>query len=211
MCNNIKLTKSAVEIQKRFKVELVANLQLQPSEQIKGFLFPKTPIITNIQPKSLQLFNWGLIPSFADNAKIRAYTLNSRIETILEKPSYVHSASKRCLVIANGFYEWTWHDKKGRNKEKFFISIPNEELFAFAGIYSSWINPYTTEVIDSYSIVTTEANELMSRIHNVKKRMPVILNPQNEQNWLNGDSFDDFKKVDIPLVAVSQEAQQRLF
>lgn len=211
MCYNTKLTRKASEIEKRFKAELVVQNELQLSEQISGFNFPKTPVITNSSPKSVQLYHWGLIPSFADNAEIRAYTLNAKIETILEKPSYVESAQKRCLVIANGFYEWTWHDTKGKNKEKFLITIPNEELFAMAGIYSSWVNPFTGETVDSYSIVTTEANELMAKIHNIKKRMPVILTDKNEKDWLAGADFENFKKVELELIATSQDAQQSLF
>ncbi len=211
MCNNTKLTKKASEIEKRFEAEMALKGQLQLSEQLNGFTFPKTPIITNSQPNSIQFYNWGLIPSFADSDEIRTYTLNARIETILEKPSYVESAKKRCLIIANGFYEWHWHDTKGRNKEKYLITIPDEELFAFAGIYSSWTNPVTSEVIDSYSIVTTEANELMAEVHNIKKRMPVILSPNNEQDWLEGADFKEFKKVDLDLIAISQEPQRSLF
>ncbi len=211
MCYNTKLTRKASEIEKRFAADMAVKGKLQPNKQISGFSFPKTPIITNAEPKTVQFYHWGLIPSFADDAKIRAHTLNARIETILDKPSYAESAQKRCLVIANGFYEWTWHDSKGKNKEKFLITIPGEELFAFAGIYSSWTNPNTAEVVDSYSIVTTEANELMAEIHNIKKRMPIILTEQNEQDWLAGDDFEHFKKPEIELVAISQEAQQSLF
>ncbi len=211
MCYNTKLTRKASEIEKRFTADMAVKGELQPNEQISGFSFPKTPIITNALPKTIQFYHWGLIPSFAVDAKIRAHTLNARIETILDKPSYAESAQKRCLVIANGFYEWTWHDSKGKNKEKFLITIPGEELFAFAGIYSSWTNPNTAEVVDSYSIVTTEANELMAEIHNIKKRMPIILTEQNEQDWLEGDDFEHFKKPEIELVAISQEAQQSLF
>lgn len=211
MCYNTKLTRTAAELQKRFKAEMVVADNYEVKAQISGFDYPKTPVITNENPAIIKSYNWGLIPSFAENADIRAYTLNARIETILEKPSYIESAQKRCLIIANGFYEWHWHDTKGRNKEKFFISIPDEELFAFAGIYSSWTNPKTSEVIDNYSIVTTQANELMAKIHNIKKRMPLVLTPQNEKEWLAGADFEDFKKVDVKLIAISQEPQQSLF
>jgi len=152
-----------------------------------------------------------LIPSFADSAQLRDYKLTARIETIIETTTYVESTKKSCLIIANGFYEWHWHDTKGRNKEKYLITIPNEELFAFAGIYSTWTNPNTLEVIDSYSIVTTKANELMAEVHNIKKRMPVILSPHNEQDWLDGADFKEFEIVDLDLIATSQEAQQSLF
>ena len=211
MCFHTKQTKSAKELQKRFKANVIEPQKLELSKQISGFEFSQTPVITNLEKETIQHFNWGLIPSFAENEDIRSFTLNAKIETLTEKPSFKESINKRCLVIANGFYEWKWHDTKGRNKEKFLIGIENEELFAFAGIYSCWVNPFTNEIVNSYSIVTTEANELMAEIHNIKKRMPIVLTPNNEQEWLNGEDIESFKKVNTPLIAISQEAQQSLF
>lgn len=211
MCYNTKLTKTAEELQKRFKADVVVKEQYKMNSHISGFDFRKTPVVTDCQSDKIQLFNWGLIPSFAENEEIRSFTLNAKIETLDEKPSFRDSVNKRCLVIANGFYEWKWHDTKGRNKEKFLIGLENEELFAFAGIYSSWINPFTNETINSYSIVTTEANEMMAEIHNIKKRMPVILSGKNEIDWLKGESLELFAKPNIPLIAISQEAQKSLF
>ena len=211
MCYNTKLTRTAAELQKRFKAEMVVEQQYKMNSQISGFNFSQTPIITDLEEDKIQLYNWGLIPSFAENEDIRAFTLNAKIETLTEKPSFKDSVNKRCLVIANGFYEWKWHDTKGRNKEKFLIGIENEELFAFAGIYSSWVNPFTTEIVNSYSIVTTEANEMMAENHNIKKRMPVVLNTENEKKWLKGMELSNFKKVETPLIAISQESQKSLF
>ena len=107
---------------------------------MNGFDFPKTPIITNENPEIIELYNWGLIPDWSKSEDIRALTLNAKIETIHEKPSFKNIVNQRCLVLANGFYEWQWRDSKGKNKVKYEIGIENDELFAFAGLYSHWIN-----------------------------------------------------------------------
>ena len=76
-------------------------------------------------------------------------------------------------------------DEKGKEKQQYLISLPNDEPFAFAGIYNEWTNKNTGEILQTYSMITTEANPQMAEIHNTKKRMPVILTPQNENDWLN--------------------------
>lgn len=117
---------------------------------------------------------------------IKKMTLNARIETLEEKPAFRNAVSNRCLVLASGFYEWQWLDAKGRSKQKFQIRPKDQEVFVFAGIYSNWKNPQTGEPLASYSILTTEANELMGQIHNIKKRMPVILKKEDHNAWLSG-------------------------
>jgi putative SOS response-associated peptidase YedK len=99
------------------------------------------------------------------------------------------STSKRCLVLADGFYEWKWLDPKGKSKQKYLLTLPDNKAFAFAGLWNTWTNRNTGETLNTYTIITTAANELMSEIHNTKKRMPVILNPEAEKNWLDGGEF----------------------
>ena len=98
--------------------------------------------------------------------------------------------------------EWQWLDPKGKKKQQYLITIPNGEPFAMAGLYNSWVDKTSGEVVDTYTMVTTEANELMSRIHNIKKRMPVILTQENEMDWLKGNKIKDFTHCDITLEAV---------
>ncbi|MEN8927692.1 MAG: SOS response-associated peptidase [Flavobacteriales bacterium] len=211
MCYHIKQTKTPKELTKRFKAKVNPQTEIHVGNQISGFNFSQSPVITDDKKGVIQNYNWGLIPSYAENKDIRSFTLNAKIETLTEKPSFKDSVNERCLVIANGFYEWKWHDSKGRNKEKFLIGLENEELFAFAGIYSSWVNPFTNEIVNSYSIITTEANELMAEIHNMKKRMPIVLTQKNEKEWLNGSEIQNFKTVEVDLIAISQEQQKSLF
>ena len=133
---------------------------------------------------------------------IKKMTLNAKIETIDEKSSFKNSVNKRCLVIANGFYEWQWLDCKGKSKIKYEIGIDNDNLFAFAGLYSQWVNTITGEIKDTYTIVTTQANELMAEIHNTKKRMPIILKQEDEKKWLNHYPINDFAfPYEVNLVA----------
>ena len=205
MCYQTRLIKKREEIAERFNTEIDDLLDYEPIEFCKAFDYPKTPIITNQNPHKIELYNWGLIPEWSQNDSIKQYTLNARVETLTEKPSFKDVIQNRCLILADGFYEWQWKDGKGKNKEKFLITKPDDELFAFAGIYSSWVD-FGNTIINSYSIITTQANELMSEIHNTKQRMPIILKKEDEQGWLNGG---DYKKYAYPynceLIATSQE------
>lgn len=188
MCFHSKQSKSAQEVQNRFNAKIKDEAIFEPAIY-NGFQFPKTPVITNNKPNEIQLFNWGLIPFWANDNSIRKNTLNAKMETIHEKPSFRNVVNNRCLIVADGFYEWQWLDEKGKQKQKFQLTLPDNELFAFAGIWSDWLDKTTGELINTYSILTTEANELMSKIHNNKKRMPVIVSADNEQNWLSGQEL----------------------
>ena len=204
MCFHSKQSKDAQTLEKRFKAKLKNKDFVVNSERYNGFTFPKTPVITNVNKQEIQLFNWGLIPSWAKDDKLRANTLNARIETITELPSFKNNVKNRCLIIADGFFEWKWLDAKGKEKQQYLITLPNEEPFAFAGIYSEWTNKNTGEFLQTYSIVTTEANPFMAEIHNTKKRMPVILTPENENGWLNEtNNIEDFKSCNIDLKAIA--------
>lgn len=192
MCFHSKQTKLALEVENRFNAEIDKPLEFKPQSNINGFEFPKTPVIIDEKPKIITHYNWGLIPSWSKDEEIKKYTLNAKIETLDEKPSFKNSINKRCLVIANGFYEWHWLDSKGKNKAKYEIGIGGEELFAFAGLYSEWVDNNSGEIRNTYAIVTTEANTLMAEIHNIKKRMPVILKPEDESKWLEHYPVKEF-------------------
>lgn len=186
MCFFYKLSKTAQELENRFNAKLENANEFSPSKAYNAFEYPRSPVITNKDTGIIKMFNWGLIPSWAKDISIRKNTLNARIETISEKPSFRSAVNNRCLVIADGFYEWQWLDDKGRNKQKYLISLSDESLFAFAGLWNQWTDKSTGEILNTYTIITQNANELMSRIHNSKKRMPVILSREDESKWLNG-------------------------
>jgi putative SOS response-associated peptidase YedK len=201
MCFHSKQTKSASQLENRFNAKIEKPELFRENAIYNGFTYPHTPIITNKNTELIQEYYWGLIPTWSKDDEIRAYTLNARIETIKEKPSFKGVINNRCLVIADGFYEWQWLDKKGTKKQKYLLTQKANEPFAFAGLYSNWVDKSTGEIRNTYTIVTTEANALMSEIHNNKKRMPIILTTEREKLWLAGEEIDNFKKDEIDLLA----------
>jgi putative SOS response-associated peptidase YedK len=192
MCYHTTQTKIALEVETRFKAIIDDPLQFLPQKHINGFDYPKTPVIIDEKPNIITHYNWGLIPAWAKDEEIKKYTLNAKIETVNEKPSFKNSVDKRCLIIANGYYEWQWLDSKGKAKQKYELCLPNEELFAFAGLYSNWVDKNTGEIRNTYTILTTEASPLLAEIHNHKKRMPVVLKREDESKWLNHEPIAQF-------------------
>jgi putative SOS response-associated peptidase YedK len=133
ICNHTTQTKFALEVETRFKAVIDDPLQFTPQKNINGFDYPKTPVIIDKKPNIITHYNWGLIPAWAKDEEIKKHTLNAKIETVNEKPFFKNSVDNRCLIIANGYYEWQWLDPKGKEKQKHELRLPNEELFAFAG------------------------------------------------------------------------------
>lgn len=172
-------------VKKTFQVKLKSSFERM--YHTGAFDNPKLPVITNENPEQIDLFHWGLIPFWVKDQntanQIRERTVNARCETIFEKPSFRHLAGKKhCLVIADGFFEWRWYN--GKNYP-YYINLKNHEPFAMAGLWDCWENKITGEQIYTYTIITTDANPLMAMIHNKKKRMPVILNKDEYQQWIN--------------------------
>lgn len=202
MCYRTKLNAKLSDIERTLDARFIEPDSYSPQLEINAFSFAKTPVITNENPGEIQMFNWGLIPFWAKDDRIKKMTLNSKIETVKEKPAFRNSVDLRCLIIADGYYEWQWKDAKGKEKQKFLIKPKDQDIFTFAGIYSTWTNPQTNKLINSYSILTTEANELMSEIHNNKKRMPVVLKKEDQQTWLSGTEVLNFAfPYEVPLIA----------
>ncbi len=191
--------------------ELVQFFGEQPSYDIRDyveyyfadcFVQPMMPITTIEEPHIVQLAKWGLVPSGTKDADawLRTYhTYNAISEEIFEKRSYKGYVQNRCLIWVNGFYEWQWMDEKGKNKIPYFIYMPDQKPFTFGGVYSKWVDPETGEVITTFSVITTEANEMMSEIHNNKKRMPFIVTPENRASWLGELNKEDMQAIMNPL------------
>lgn len=170
----------------------------RPGYFFSGFEQPQLPVLvgnhsndtdqkegeqTNIALKPMQ---WGLIPSWVTSAEkaqeLFSYGLNARAETIDEKPMFREAWKQSiCLIPASGFFEW-----KEVNKKKYphYVQMKDESVMLMAGIFSEWMNPLTGELRETFAILTTEANELMRDIHNVKKRMPVILDGMSARLFL---------------------------
>ncbi len=163
-----------------------------------GFSHPYINVVTQDSPKEIKHFLWGLIPSWAKNDDIKKYTLNARYETLKTKPSFKNA--KRCLIFADGFYEWKWIDKQGKKKQKYLIELQNSQLFFFAGLYDQWIDKQTGEIINSCTIVTTEAKGVMREIHNSKMRMPIIIENNQMEEWLENKEINlsyNFKTSEV--------------
>lgn len=182
MCYHTKLTKSQEELVKKFDVEVSDFVnKYYKTGDYNGFDHPGTPIID--QQNYLVMAVWGLMPWWTSDLKVRNKTLNTRIETAHQNKLVNDVLDSRCLIFADGFYEWQWLDKAGKRKQKYKLSLPGDELFVFGGVFQYWIGPDLDD-IPSYTIFTTEANPLMAEIHNTKKRMPVIV--KNAMEWLQG-------------------------
>ena len=212
MCYRTKLNTKISKIERTFEAAFAEPDLYVPRDEVNAFDFLKTPVIIDAAPGEILFYQWGLIPFWAKNDQIKKSTLNAKIETAAKKPAFRDSVENRCLVAANGYYEWQWLDSKGKNKQKFLIKPNDQEVFAFAGIYSIWRDPECNEEIGTYSILTTEANELMSEIHNMKKRMPVLLNKNDHSSWLQGKELDFFAfPYEANLRAINLEDQGSLF
>jgi putative SOS response-associated peptidase YedK len=177
-------------IEDRFGARFVQTESFSPVYSVSAFTFPLLPAITADDPGRVVLLQWGLIPfwvkDFEAAAAIRTQTLNARAETVFEKPAFRQSVkARRCLIPADGFFEWRHENKKAY---PYYIHMKNHALFALAGIWESWRNPSTGEQVRSFAVITTRANPLLEKIHNTKKRMPVILPQEKEQVWLKAEA-----------------------
>jgi len=182
MCGRFVLTSDAKAIQQQFDLDTVPDTM-----QARYNIAPTQPIavISNENSKALDFFQWGLIPSWSKDPTIGSKMINARGETVDEKPSF-RSAFKRrrCLIPANGFYEWT---KSGSSKTKtpVFVHLDNQALFAFAGLWETWHSPEGDE-IRTCTIITTEPNDLVKPLHS---RMAVILDEEDYDLWLSPDEL----------------------
>ena len=185
MCYSNSSTSTNVELSKRYKKSVPPSVETKAIFYASGFSFPDWRIITNNE--YIEIMRWGLIPSWfngQDSKEIASLTLNAKIETIKDKPSFKQLVDRQhCIVPSNGFFEWK---TIGKDKIPYFIYPKNTNIFSMAGLYDRWMNSKTGEFIASFTILTCPANQLMEEIHNLKKRMPCLLLKEQEQDWLNG-------------------------
>lgn len=178
MCGRYVLNADAQVVQQTFNLDslppLAARYNIAPSQPVS--------IITNDKPSELTIVKWGLIPSWTKDPKIGYKMINARSESIHEKPSFrTPFKYRRCLIPTSGFYEWVKMDK---GKQPYFIHLPNQDVFAFAGLWEIWNSPHGEQVW-TCTILTTQANEKISPLHH---RMPVILDEDACEIWLNKES-----------------------
>ena len=178
MCGRFSFTQPEKVVTEVFQLASVPSLS--PRYNIAPTQLVPT-ILTNSdnRKRQLKMLRWGLIPSWSKDMKIGAKLINARAETVAEKPSFRAAFKRRrCLILADGFYEWQHQEKK---KQPFYFRLQDQQPFAFAGLWEHW-EKEAGEIIETCTIITTEANDLMRSIHD---RMPVILDPKNYDLWLD--------------------------
>jgi putative SOS response-associated peptidase YedK len=192
MCGRFTLRTPAKQVARLF-----ADLELSPLELTPRYNIAPTQAVTAVrqtrppgEPVPFRAewadLRWGLIPFWAKDRAIGSQMINSRSETLASKPAFRAAfKSRRCLIPADGFYEWK---KIAVNKKQpQYITLRDHRPFGFAGLWESWTDKSTREVIESCTIITTNANEFLLPLHD---RMPVILDPDDFQPWLDREFKD---------------------
>ena len=150
-----------------------------------------SPVLIYNKKRIVKPMRWGLIPSWAKDAKFASKMINARIETLTEKPSYrkiVHR--NRCIVIANGYYEWKTDDT---GKTPYYLKNPNDKLLPMAGLYDVWKNS-DGRIVPTYTIITKSSQEDIAEIHD---RMPVILSQNHINKWIDADKYSTLDAIKL--------------
>jgi len=185
MCGRYLLTSDEKKLTRQFAAKVTARLidryNIAPSQPV--------PVVRACQHhhanRKIDLLRWGLIPHWVNDPAIGSRMINARSETVSQKPAYRAALRyRRCLLPADGFYEWKAAGKA--RKQPYLIRMADEQTFALAGLWEHWQDQSGNE-IESCTIITTEPNEMMARIHN---RMPAIIDPDEYEQWLNTDVQD---------------------
>ena len=194
MCGRYTVYTPAETLAQRFHAELPMDLlrptyNAAPSQDL--------PVIRSGQPQAITLASWGFVPEWAKGKDVKPI-INARAESIADKPFFRNAfRHKRCLVPADGFYEWK---KMGTRKVPYYVALKSEEPFAFAGLWST-VHDTDGNAFATFALITTEPNELMADIHH---RMPVILRQADEQNWLDpGLAREDAASMLTPYPATA--------
>lgn len=176
-------------------LNLIPNYNVAPGTEM--------PTVSRNSPNQGVLRKWGLVPFWAKDPKIGYKMINARSETVAEKPSFRKAIrSRRCIVPASGFYEWK---RAGSKRTPYLFQPLHDQVFSFAGLYETWRGPDGQE-IRSYTIITTNANDLVRPIH---ERMPVILAREDEDAWLDpATPFDEIMPLLQPFQPDAMEAFQ---
>ena len=197
MCGRFRLKRLdrlAESFQAWDEIEAVPRVNIAPTE----------PVVTVRQeagkPRRIKMMRWGLIPAGSLDESVGNSMINARSETLTQRISFAHLLdTNRCLIPADGFYEW---QKAGKVKQPFCFVMPNEDLFAFAGLWDAWKNPQG-KIIDSCVIITAPPNSLLEQFHD---RMPVIVTPENYAEWMNPEiKFDAVKHLLKPYAGKMNE------
>jgi putative SOS response-associated peptidase YedK len=189
MCGRFVLLTDLRVITESFNVQNVSfeyrpGNNISPGQQIAA-------VVRKDDQNRLVDFRWGLIPSWAKDPSIGNRMFNARAETIAEKPSFKNAFQKRrCLIVADGFYEW---QKLGKIKKPFYFSLKSGQPFGFAGLHETWTSP-DNQPVNTCTIITTEPNDLLRSIHD---RMPVIVSKNQEAAWVDPENHNQKELLSI--------------
>ena len=182
MCGRYKVTPGEfADLKVRFDLEEIPlfkpRYNIAPTQQ--------APVIANLNGANrVELFQWGLVPSWAKDISIGNRMINARAETLAAKSTFKRLLNnRRCLVLADGFYEWR---KEGKGKVPMLFKLKSGEPFVLAGVWDVWRKP-DGETLRTYTIVTTEPNKMLAPVHN---RMPAMLSDDDALDWLSGREID---------------------
>ncbi|GAA0366839.1 SOS response-associated peptidase [Bacillus horti] len=184
MCGRFLLYHPLMELYERFYVDQLAfDLEVTPSYNIAPSQ-QLLAVVNDGKQNRMGFLKWGLVPYWAKDASLGHKLINARVETLASKPSFAEAYKKRrCIIIASGFYEWK---KEGSKKTPMLIQLKNKEPIALAGLWERWVDA-DGKALTTATIITTEPNELMQDIHD---RMPVILDAEQIELWLNREVQD---------------------
>jgi putative SOS response-associated peptidase YedK len=168
MCGRFTQTAPREKVQKEFAAKTPESNLFQPRYNIAPMQI--VPVVRDAESERIiSTLKWGLVPSWSKDAEIGNRMINARAETLTEKPSFREAFSKRrCLIPTSGFYEW----KKTNSgaKQPFYFYLKEKEVFGFAGLWEEWLDKESGELLETFTIITTAANDVLKPVHD---RMPV--------------------------------------
>jgi len=170
-----------------FGGELTASYNIAPTQEIFA-------VVQEVD-RRLAKFHWGLVPFWSKDLSGASRLINARAETVAQKPSFrVAFKKRRCLILSDGFYEW--EGEKG-NKQPYFLCLPDEKPFAFAGLWEAWKPGNAGDEQPAYLSCTIITRDASTSVRNIHHRMPVILQPQAYDRWLDPDNQNSEDLQDI--------------
>lgn len=200
MCGRFTNRAKPEQIKSEFKVGNKNSVLFEPRFNIVPAQMIDVVFATETERILTQL-KWGLVPSWSKEAPTSKGLINARAETITEKPSFREAfKSRRCIIPASGFYEW---QKEGTGaKQPFYFYLKEKEVFGFAGLWEEWLDNQTGELLETCTIITTEANDVLKPVHD---RMPVILKSENYDEWLDATVKDTIRLQELLKPYVAKE------
>jgi putative SOS response-associated peptidase YedK len=181
MCGRYYRRSDKQKIAEAFRTGVPTTFEILPSYNVAPQTFqPVVALNRKTLERELVQMRWGLVPYWTDDPKIAYSTINAKAETLTSSPAFREAFKRRrCLVPADGFYEWQAIDRK--TKQPFAFALRDGALFALGGVFDVWKDKKTGQTLLSYSIITTDPNELLEPFHN---RMPLIVKPADYERWL---------------------------